>query len=103
MISFSKSLKLSVIALLGVTLYAGATPSPQRIDVKQMSKKVENVVGPLPNEIFGALNKLGSVNWRGYARTEESRNFPERPRIALLPGTVIAGGFIARPGGDAPA
>jgi len=63
MISFSKSLKLSVIALLGVTLYAGAAPAPQRIDVKQMSKKVENVVVPLPNEIFGALNKLGSVNW----------------------------------------
>ena len=103
MISFSKSLKLSVIALLGVTLYAGATPAPQRIDVKQMSKKVENVVVPLPNEIFGALNKLGSVNWREYVRTEKSSNFTERPRIALLLGTVIADGFIAVQAEDAPA
>src|SRR5437867_2112514 len=102
MISFSKSLKLSVIALLGVTLYAGATPAPQRIDVKQMSKKVENVVVPLPNEIFGALNKLGSVNWREYVRTEKSSNFTERPRIALLLGTVIADGFIAVQAEDAP-
>src|SRR5213080_1792379 len=103
MISFSKSLKLSVIALLGVTLYAGAAPAPQRIDVKQMSKKVENVVVPLPNEIFGALNKLGSVNWREYVRTEKSSNFTERPRIALLLGTVIADGFIAVQAEDAPA
>src|SRR6267142_1881620 len=103
MISFSKSLKLSVIALFGVTLYAGATPAPQRIDVKQMSKKVENVVVPLPNEIFGALNKLGSVNWREYVRTEKSSNFTERPRIALLLGTVSADGFIAVQAEDAPA
>src|SRR5213082_1393482 len=103
MISFSKSLKLSVIALLGVTLYAGATPAPQRIDVKQMSKKVENVVVPLPNEIFGALNKLGSVNWREYVRTEKSSNFQERPRIALLLGSVIADGFIAVQAEDTPA
>src|SRR5207244_6251937 len=103
MISFSKSLKLSVIALLGVTLYAGATPAPQRIDVKQMSKKVENVVVPLPNEIFGALNKLGSVNWREYVRTEKSSNFTDRSRIALLLGTVIADGFIAVQAEDAPA
>src|SRR6266404_714949 len=103
MISFSKSLKLSVITLLGVTLWAGAAPAPKRIDVKQMSKKVENVVVPLPNEIFGALNKLGSVNWGEYVRTEKSSNFTERPRIALLLGTVIADGFVAVQAEDAPA
>jgi hypothetical protein len=105
MTSFSKSLKLSASALLGVTLCAGAAQAPQRIDVKQlqMSKKIENVVVPLPNEIFGALNKLGSVNWREFVRTEKSSNFTERPRIALLLGTVIADGFIAVQAEDAPA
>jgi len=103
MIPFSKSLKLSAIALLGVTLCADAAQAPQRIDVKQMSKTVENVVVPLPNEIFGALNKLGSVNWREFVRTEKSSNFTERPRIALLLGTVIADGFIAVQAEDAPA
>src|SRR4051812_46192220 len=102
MIPFSKSLKLSAIALLGVTLCADAAQAPQRIDVKAMSKKVENVVVPLPNEIFGALNKLGSVNWREFVRTEKSSNFTERPRIALLLGTVIADGFIAVQAEDAP-
>src|SRR5256714_12834463 len=103
MIPFSKSSKLSAIALLGVTLCANAAQAPQRIDVKAMSKKVENVVVPLPNEIFGALNKLGSVNWREFVRTEKSSNFTERPRIALLLGTVIADGFIAVQAEDAPA
>src|SRR5438105_15819203 len=103
MTAFSKSLKFSAIALIGVTLCADAAQAPQRIDVKAMSKKVENVVVPLPNEIFGALNKLGSVNWREFVRTEKSSNFTERPRIALLLGTVIADGFIAVQAEDAPA
>ena len=103
MTAFSRSLKFSAIALVGATLYAHAAQAPQRIDVKQMSKRVENVVVPLPNEIFGALNKLGSVNWREYVRTEKSSNFTERPRIALLLGTVIADGFIAVQAEDAPA
>src|ERR1700746_2721376 len=103
MIAFSKTLKLSSITLLGVTLGAHAAQAPQRIDVQKMSKQVENVVVPLPNEIFGALNKLGSVNWREYVRTEKTSNFTERPRIALLLGTVIADGFIAVQAEDAPA
>jgi len=103
MIAFSRPLKLSAIALIGVTFGAHGAQAPQRIDVKQMSKKVENVVVPLPNEIFGALNKLGSVNWREYVRAEKTSNFTERPRIALLLGTVIADGFIAVQAEDAPA
>ena len=79
MIPFPKSLKFSAIALIGVTFGAHGAQAPQRIDVKQMSKKVENVVVPLPNEIFGALNKLGSVNWREFVRTEKTSNFTERP------------------------
>src|SRR6267378_8012882 len=103
MIAFSNSLKFSAIALFGVTLGAHAAQAPQRIDVKQMSKKVENVVVPLPNEIFGALNKLGSVNWGEHVRSDKGPNFTERPRIALLLGAVIADGFIAVQAEDAPA
>jgi hypothetical protein len=103
MIAFSRTLKLSASVSLGAMLCAHAAQAPQHIDVKQMSKKVENVVVPLPNEIFGALNKLGSVNWREYVRTEKTSNFTERPRIALLLGTVIADGFIAVQAEDASA
>jgi phosphoglycolate phosphatase-like HAD superfamily hydrolase len=84
-------------------LCAHGAQAPQHIDVKQLSKKVEDVVVPLPNEVFGALNKLGPVNWREYVRTNRGSNFTERPRIALLLGTVIADGFIAVQAEDAPA
>src|SRR5216117_3103058 len=103
MLTFTKHLQLSAIAVAGLALCAHAAQAPQRIDIKQLSKTVEDVVVPLPNEIFGALNKLWSVNWREYVRTEKSSNFTERPRIALLLGTVIADGFIAVQAEDAPA
>src|SRR5881296_3283511 len=103
MIPFPKYLKLSAIAVSGLTLCAQGAQVPQHIDIKQLSKTVEDVVVPLPNEIFGALNKLGAVNWKEHVRTDKGASFTERPRIALLLGTVIADGFIAVQAEDAPA
>src|SRR5881409_649163 len=101
MIPFPKYLKLSAIAVSGLTLCAQGAQVPQHIDIKQLSKTVEDVVVPLPNEIFGALNKLGAVNWKEHVRSDKGPNFTERPRIALLLGTVIADGFIAVQAEDA--
>ena len=47
------------IALLAFC-QADAADAPKHIDIKQLSRKVEDVVVPLPNEVFGALNKLGA-------------------------------------------
>src|SRR2546430_5949364 len=102
MIPFAKYLKLSAVAATGLALCAQGAQAPQRIDVEKLSKKVEDVVVPLPNEIFGALNKLGTVNWKEHVRSDKGSNFTERPRIALLLGTVIADGFIAVQAQDAP-
>jgi hypothetical protein len=102
MTPFTKYLKLSTIAAGGLTLCVHGAQVPQRIDIKQLSKTVEDVVVPLPNEIFGALNKLGTVNWTEHVRNDKGSNFTERPRIALLLGTVIADGFIAVQAEDAP-
>lgn len=99
----SKFPYLTLTCLLGLTLSAPAVEAPKRIDVSQLSKQVDNVVVPLPNEVFGALNKLGGVNWKEHVRTDKGSNFTERPRIALLLGTVIADGFIAVQAEDAPA
>src|SRR3979411_2969790 len=99
---FAKCLKFTTVAIAAVTICANGAQVPQHIDVKPY-QKVENVVVPLPNEVFGALNKLGSVNWHEYVRTGKGNNFTERPRIALLLGTVIADGFIAVQAEDAPA
>src|SRR5881296_3692476 len=101
MIPFNKYLKLSAIAVIGLTPCAQGARTPQHIDIKQLSKTVEDVVVPLPNEIFGALNKLGAVNWKEHVRSDKGTNFTERPRIALLLGTVIADGFVAVQAEDA--
>src|ERR1700730_18204083 len=102
MTPFARYLKLSAIAVLGLTVGAHGAQAPQHIDVKKLSQKVEDVVVPLPGEIFSALNKLGTVNWREHVRSNKGSNFTERPRIALLLGTVIADGFIAVQAEDAP-
>jgi len=58
MISAFKISKWAGFTLAVIGLSAQAAPAPQHIDVKQY-KKVEDVVVPLPNEVFAALNKLG--------------------------------------------
>src|SRR5246500_4540609 len=103
MIAFTKHLKLSVAAVCGLVLCAHGAQAPQHINIDQFSTTVEDVVVPLPNEIFGALNKLGAVNWKEHVRSDKGPNFTERPRIALLLGAVIADGFIAVQAEDAPA
>src|SRR5260370_32021294 len=102
MTPFPKYLKLCAIAASGLILCVQGAQVPQHIDIKQLSKTVEDVVVPLPNEIFGALNKLGAVNWKELFRSDNGPSFTERPRIALLLGTVIADGFIAVQAEDAP-
>jgi hypothetical protein len=99
---FAHSGKVALVASIGLGLSVHAAEAPRKIDVKQLSKRVEDVVVPLPNEVFGALNKLGSVNWKDYVRNNKGTSFTERPRIALLLGTVIADGFIAVQAEDAP-
>ncbi len=102
MIELGKIFKLTAVLIVAYPLCAGGADAPKHIDIKQLSRKVDDVVVPLPNEVFGALNKLGGVNWREYVRNEKGSNFTERPRIALLLGAVIADGFIAVQAEDAP-
>src|SRR5712672_3767904 len=101
MVLFSKRLNSMVAAVFGFALCAHGAQAPQHVNINQLSTTVEDVVVPLPNEIFGALNKLAAVNWKEHVRSDEEPNFTERPRIALLLGTVIADGFIAVQAEDA--
>lgn len=98
--------RLTVAAFVGLTTMAQAARKvEQQIDVKNLkfSTTVQDVVVPLPGEIFTALNKLGSVNWGEHVRTNPGSNFQQRPRLALLLGTVIADGFIAVQAQNTPA
>src|ERR1041384_6293870 len=103
MVLFSKRLNSMVAAVFGLALCAHGAQAPRHVNINRLSTTVGDVVVPLPNEIFGALNKLSAVNWKEHVRSDEEPNFTERPRIALLLGTVIADGFIAVQAEDAPA
>src|SRR5580765_6114136 len=103
MVLFGKRLNSMAAAVFGLALCAHGAQAPKHVNINQLSTKVEDVVVPLPNEIFGALNKLGTVNWKEHVRSDKGPNFTERPRIALLLGAVIADGFIAVQAEDAPA
>ena len=76
-----------------------STPPPQRIDIANLPNEamlVDQVLVPVPSEIFAVLDKIGKPNWREVMRPlENDRKLSSREQIALLLGTVIADGFIA--------
>ena len=79
-----------------------AQAPPQKIDINKLNYRVQDVVIPVPSEIFNALDKLGgNPNWnREIAKDSKARPTPQ-PQIALLLGSVIANGFIAVQAKDA--
>lgn len=71
---------------------------PAHIDIQKLPHQatiVDDVVVPVPSEIFGVLDKLGSPNWHEVLRTAKANPPGDRAKTALLLGTVIAEGFIA--------
>lgn len=62
---------------------------------------VEDVVVPVPSEIFSVLDKLGNPNWKAQMRVNKTHTPEERSQIALLLGSVIAEGFVAVEAEDA--
>ena len=87
--------------LFSATLAAGsvlAQEPKQHIDVAKLPQQatlVEDVIVPVPSEVFGVLDKLGSPNWHEVLQTEKPSAPGPRAQTALLLGDVIAEGFIA--------
>ena len=90
-----RSLYLS-LALTGSAFFAQAEKPPAQIDLSQFQQatQIDNVVVPVPAEIFLVLDKIGNPNWKAEIR-DVSLKTGERHQIALLLGTVIADGFVA--------
>ncbi|MGK0185412.1 MAG: hypothetical protein ACI9R3_001190 [Verrucomicrobiales bacterium] len=73
-----------------------AQDEDDRIDLSQFpGLMVDSVVVPIPSEILEVLDKLGSPNWARELREIGGVNSPDRTRVALLLGTVVAEGFVA--------
>ena len=86
------------LSLLGsLTAPLSAQRPAKQIDLSQFpAETVDNVVVPVPSEVFTVLDKLGNPNWR--AELGPARSYPptgNRAQDALLLGTVIADGFLA--------
>lgn len=79
-----------------------ATPPPQELAVPSSinlsdfpAASVEDVVVPVPSEIFTVLDKLGNPNWKAQLSLHKTQIPSDRAQVALLLGCVIAEGFIA--------
>jgi hypothetical protein len=97
-----RTLMTGVMATLlsgGVLL---ADNPPKKIDISDFpAKAVDEVVVPVPSEIFAVLDKLGNPNWKAELREGKVRTPEDRARTALLLGNVIAEGFVAVEAEDA--
>jgi hypothetical protein len=91
--------KLFLVAAVALTTGASAEP-PAKIDVSQLppqARMIDEIVVPVPSEIFAVLDKLGKPHWEGVLRPSKGVAKPSggSEQIALSLGTVIAEGFIA--------
>jgi hypothetical protein len=84
----------TTLFLAAMTSFGEAPPS--HIDLSKFpATQLDDVVVPLPSEVFNVLDKLGSPNWQEQLREPKVKNRGEREQIALLLGSVVAEGFVA--------
>jgi hypothetical protein len=78
-------------AVFATTFFLSALPGfgeapPSHIDLSKFpATQLDDIVVPLPSEVFNVLDKLGTPNWQEQLREQ----------IALLLGSVVAEGFVA--------
>ena len=66
------------------------------LDLSQFpGQVVDEVIVPVPSEVFSALDKLGNPDWKAEVKRGDRPAFTDRTDIALLLGTTVADGFIA--------
>jgi hypothetical protein len=86
---------LLALLLFGPPALLADTP-PKKIFLTDFpAAAVQEVLIPVPNEIFAALDKLGNPNWKAELREGKVRTPENRACTALLLGNVIAEGFVA--------
>lgn len=92
-------MKKVFLPALGILSSIACGEPPARIDVSKLpaaSTMIDQVVVPVPSEIFGVLDKLGKPHWEDVLRpVTNAKPTGEQAQVALLLGTVIAEGFVA--------
>jgi hypothetical protein len=73
-----------------------ADDPPKKLDLGSIPVElVDDVIIPIPQEIFASLDKLGPQNWKANLLKRDVKLNTNRSRTALLFGLVISEGFIA--------
>jgi hypothetical protein len=91
-----------LLALLAGLAPLRADNPPKKIALSDFpAAAVQEVVVPVPSEIFAVLDKMGNPNWKAQLREGKVRTPEDRARTALLLGNVIAEGFVAVEAEDA--
>jgi len=92
-------LKLCLLLLFALASSATAEPSSRSAirDLPAQSRPIDDVVVPVPREIFQSLDKFADSNWTRVQRRGLAKWKPhgDQARIALLLGALIGEGFIA--------
>jgi hypothetical protein len=84
------------VALVSLSHFLAADAPPRQIDLNRFpATKLDDVVVPLPSEVFNVLDKLGTPDWRGEMRSPNITSRGARAQIALMLGSVVAEGFVA--------
>jgi hypothetical protein len=84
------------ICALSLSSALAQTSGAQKFDPGSFPGFVmDEVVVPVPSEIFTVLDKLGNPNWRDELRKVGPNTSTDRTQLALVFGTVIAEGFVA--------
>ena len=87
---------LAALSLATATHAEGNSPGVVAFDpAKFPGYVVDDVVVPVPSEIFSVLDKLGEPNWRQELRGAKYGETTDRTRLSLVFGTVVAEGFVA--------
>jgi hypothetical protein len=91
-------LKPAAIAgiFLAMVFPVQAQKPPTSVDLSTFpAQSIDDVLIPVPSEVFVVLDKLGNPNWRSEMHESLGRQTGNRAQVALLLGTVIAEGFVA--------
>ena len=93
--TFLSSALLAAVAAFPV-LDTRAEDPPRKLDLGSLPVEVvDDVIIPIPQEIFASLDKLGPQNWKNHLLKRDVKINASRSRTALLFGLVISEGFIA--------
>ena len=92
-------LRLGLLLLIALASSVTAQPSSRSAvrELPAQSRPIDDVVVPVPREIFQALDKFADSNWARVQRPGLAKWKPsgDQERIALLLGALIGEGFIA--------